>query len=237
MNKLVVVSGASKGIGFSIAKKFLQEGFDVAICARNEADLLTIKTDFEAKFPTQKVHILAIDMAVTAQCKAFGDFVIALNQPIAALINNAGYFLPGTIATEEEGTIESMITTNVYSAYHLTRKILPSLKQQAFGHIFNICSTASITAYTNGGSYCISKYALLGMSKVLREELKQEHIKVTSVLPGATLTASWGDFANTLPPDRLMDSEEVAQIIYDCFKLSKRTVIEEILLRPQLGDL
>lgn len=237
MNKLVVVSGASKGIGLSIAKKFFQEGFDIAICARNETDLQAIKTSLEQEKLSQKVHFFATDLSDKTQTQAFGDFVLRLKQPIAALVNNAGYFLPGGIASEADGTIESMINTNLYSAYHLTRKLLGSLQGQKQGHIFNICSTASIMAYTNGGSYCISKYALLGFSKVLREELKTEGIKVTSVLPGATLTDSWGDFGKTLPANRLMPPEEVAQIIYDCFKLSERTVIEEILLRPQLGDL
>jgi NADP-dependent 3-hydroxy acid dehydrogenase YdfG len=151
------------------------------------------------------------------------------------LVNNTGYFLPGQIQNEADGTIESMINTNVYSAYHLTRAILPSFIKQNDGHIFNICSTASITAYTNGGSYCISKFALLGFSKVLRAELLNTQIRVTSVLPGATLTASWD--GTELPAERFIKAEDIAEAVFGAYSLSKQTVVEEILIRPQQGDL
>ena len=103
------------------------------------------------------------------------------------------------------------------------------------GHIFMMCSTASITAYTNGGSYCISKFALLGLSRVLREEVKESGVRVTAILPGATLTASWE--GADLPPDRFMQATDVADAVWTACALPKTAVIEEILLRPQLGDI
>jgi short-subunit dehydrogenase len=110
------------------------------------------------------------------------------------LINNAGIFTPGSIYNEEDGLLQSMIETNVYSAYHLTRCLVPKMIEAKQGHIFNMCSIASLNAYANGGSYSISKFALLGFSKNLREELKPHHIKVTAVSPGAVMSDSWGDF-------------------------------------------
>jgi NADP-dependent 3-hydroxy acid dehydrogenase YdfG len=103
------------------------------------------------------------------------------------------------------------------------------------GHIFNLCSTASITAYTNGGAYCVSKFALYGMTKVLREELKPHGIRVTAILPGATLTASWEGV--DLPPERFIQATDVAKMIWSAYNLSPGAVIEEILMRPQLGDI
>jgi short-subunit dehydrogenase len=102
------------------------------------------------------------------------------------------------------------------------------------GHIFNICSTASKIPYINGGSYCVSKFALYGMSKVLREEMKTHNVKVTSVLPGATLTASWE--GTDIPAERFMPPEDVAASIWNAYSLSSRTAVEEIILRPQRGD-
>ena len=90
-------------------------------------------------------------------------------------------------------------------------------------------------AYENGGSYCISKFALYGMSKVLREELKESKIKVTSVLPGATFTASWE--GADIPEERFMKARDVAEMVYSTFKLSPQSVVEDLLIRPQLGDL
>ena len=125
--------------------------------------------------------------------------------------------------------------TNVYSAYHLTRGVIGAMMDNKKGHIFTICSTASIIAYPNGGSYCISKFALYGMTKVLREEMKPHNIKVTAVLPGATFTDSWQ--GTDLPEDRFIASKDVADAIWSAYCLSPRAVLEEILIRPQLGDL
>jgi hypothetical protein len=98
-----------------------------------------------------------------------------------------------------------------------------------------MCSIASIKAYPNGGSYAISKFALLGLSKVLREELKPFGIKVTAILPGATKTASWDGV--DLPDDRFMMAEDIAETVFAAYSLSSRSVVEEILIRPQLGDI
>jgi short-subunit dehydrogenase len=98
-----------------------------------------------------------------------------------------------------------------------------------------MCSIASIKAYPNGGSYAISKFALLGFSKCLREELKSFNIRVTAIMPGATLTASWEGV--DLPEERFMRVEDVADTIYGAYSLSGRSVVEEIIIRPQLGDL
>jgi short-subunit dehydrogenase len=107
--------------------------------------------------------------------------------------------------------------------------------QKGVGHIFNICSIASLNAYANGGSYSISKFALFGFSKNLREELKPKGIKVTSVMPGATLSASWDGF--DIDPNRIMEVNDVAEMILAASKLSSMAVVEDIVMRPQLGDL
>src|SRR6187551_1859801 len=98
------------------------------------------------------------------------------------------------------------------------------MKAKRSGHIFNMCSIASIMAYPNGGSYTISKFAMLGFSKVLREELKPWGIRVSAILPGATFTASWEGV--DLPEDRLMKPEDVADAVYGAYALSGRSVVE-----------
>jgi NADP-dependent 3-hydroxy acid dehydrogenase YdfG len=103
------------------------------------------------------------------------------------------------------------------------------------GHVFNMCSVASIQPYEHGGSYCIAKYALLGFTRVLREEMKEHNVRVTAILPGATLSDSWEDV--DLPPERFMPAEDIASCIYHAYALSPRTVVEDIVMRPQLGDI
>ena len=107
--------------------------------------------------------------------------------------------------------------------------------QRREGHIFTMCSTASIMAYPNGGSYCIAKFALYGMTKVLREELKEHGLRVTAILPGATLTASWE--GADLPAERFIRPDDVAEAVFGAWSLSPQAVIEELLIRPQLGDI
>lgn len=236
MNKLVVVSGGTKGIGYSILEIFLKNGFDAVICARNLAELNKVGKSLEEKY-NQKIHIFQADLAKKNEAQAFAKFVTELNIPVEVLVNNTGTYTPGQVFSEPDGQLETMIETNLYSAYNLTRGLVNEMISKKKGHIFNICSIASIIPYPNGGSYSISKYAMYGMTKVLREEMKPFGIKVTAVLPGATLTSSWGDFADTLPPNRLMNPDDVAEMVFSAYKLSASSVVEDIIIRPQLGDL
>jgi short-subunit dehydrogenase len=235
MNKLIVVTGGSKGIGRAIVEKFTAHGFDAVICARNQEELGKLQKLLESNHPAIKVYARSVDMADRQQVQSFAAFVSELNRPVDVLVNNAGYFVPGSITTEPEGTLESMIHANLYSAYHTTRGLVQGMKDRKSGHIFNICSIASIQAYDNGGSYAISKFAMLGLSKCLREELKEFGIRVTAILPGATKTASW-DGAD-LPDERFMKVEDIADTIYAAYAISGRSVVEEVIIRPQLGDI
>jgi short-subunit dehydrogenase len=235
MNKLIVVTGGTKGIGRAILEKFAANGFDVVTCSRNEKELIELETDFRKGFPAVKVFTKKVDMAEKIQVNVFTDFINSLSRPVDVLVNNAGYFIPGEISTEPDGTLESMINANLYSAYYSTRGLASSMKGKKDGHIFNICSIASIKAYANGGSYAISKFAMLGFSKCLREELKTFNIRVTAVMPGATKTRSWE--GADLPDERFMKIEDIAETIYAAWTLSKRSVVEEIIIRPQLGDI
>ena len=230
----IIVTGASKGIGRAIAEKFAAEGNTILICSRGEKSLYDTVNELQTKFPNSIIKGKACDMADKKSVLEFATWSLTQGSP-DILVNNAGQFLPGSIHDEADGILEQMIETNLYSAYHLTRAILPAMIQHASGHIFNICSIASLHAYANGGSYSISKFALLGFSRNLREELKPKGIKVTAVMPGATLSASWDGF--DIDPSRIMEVNDVAEMIYAAAKLSPMAVVEDIVMRPQLGDL
>lgn len=235
MRKLMVVTGGSQGIGRAIVSKFATEDFDVVTCARHAADLEVLKMQIEKSNPGARIFYKPTDMTVRSEVDAFASFVLSLNRPVDVLVNNAGYFVPGEISTEPEGNLESMINANLYSAYHLTRALVGQMKENRSGHIFNMCSIASIQAYPNGGSYAISKFALLGFSKCLREELKGFRIRVTAILPGATNTRSWAGAG--LPAERFIRPEDVANTVYSAHALSPHSVVEEIIIRPQEGDI
>lgn len=224
MKPLLLVTGGTKGIGRAIVDKFVDQGFEAIVCARSVADV-----EGPDRLP------FAADLSTREGVNRVLDFVRSLDRPVEVLVNNTGVFQPGQIHNEADGTFELLMNTNVASAYHLTRGLVGDMMARRQGHIFMMCSTASITPYTNGGSYCISKFALLGMSRVLREELKPHGVKVTAILPGATLTASWE--GTDLPEDRFMKPTDVADSAWAAYTLSKSAVVEEILIRPQLGDI
>ena len=232
---IIVVTGASKGIGKAVVERYAVEGHTVFICARNPEQLQAMANEITAKHPQSIIHTMAVDMSDKQQVIAFGNYILATAGSVDVLVNNAGSFLPGNTYIEEDGVLEKMINTNLYSAYHLTRVLLPTMMAAKNGHIFNMCSIASLQAYANGGSYSISKFALAGFSKNLREELKPHNIKVTAVYPGAVYTNSWS--GSGVDPNRIMQSVDVAELIYTASKLSPQACVEEIVLRPQLGDL
>jgi short-subunit dehydrogenase len=229
----IVVTGASQGIGKGLAAKFAAEGNTVVICSRSTEKLAATKKEIEQA--GARVIVKAVDMSKEEAVKAFAKELLEAGIVPDILINNAGTFLPGSLYNEEEGTLQKMIEVNLYSAYHLTRALLPSMMERKRGHIFNICSVASLKAYENGGAYSVSKWALLGFSRNLREEMKPFGIKVTAVCPGATMTASWE--GADIDPARIMEVNDVVEMVYAATRLSDKAVVEDIILRPQLGDL
>jgi len=235
MKKWLVVTGGTKGIGRAIVEKFASEDFNIITCARNTKDLKQLQSDFSSRYKNIELLTFKADLSKKEEVKAFLSFIKEQKVTIDVLVNNTGTYIPGQIHKEKEGVLEQMIETNLYSAYHISRGLVSGMIKKKKGTIFTICSTASIMAYTNGGSYCISKFALYGMTKVLREELKEHNIRVTAVLPGATKTSSWDGV--DLPNERFIKPEDVAESIFSAYSLSPNTVVEEILIRPQLGDI
>lgn len=231
----VLITGGTKGIGRAIAEKFAADGAHLAVCSRTASELEEMKTDFAERFPDSTLDTHTVDVSSKGQILEFAARVKAKWDRLDVLVNNAGVFIPGEILQEADGKLETMMETNLFSAYYLTRALAPVMVAQKSGHIFNICSIASLIAYPNGGSYTISKFALLGFSKVLREELKEKGVRVTSVMPGATWSASWE--GADLPEERLMPAADIGNLVFQIFKLSSTSVVEDIVIRPQLGDL
>ncbi len=235
MSNLLALTGGTKGIGLSIIRKFASAGFEIVTCARSEDKLKEMKMIITRDFAEARINYISTDLSKKEGAGEFVSFVRSLGKPVHVLVNSAGIFLPGQVHNEAEGNLEKLMQLNVLSPYHIIRGLIGKMITNGEGHIFNMCSTASITAYTNGGAYSISKYALYGMTHVLREEMKTKNIRVTAVLPGATFTDSWK--GTELPPERFMKPEDVAESVFNAWNISKSSVVEEIIIRPQLGDI
>ncbi len=231
MEKYAVITGGTKGIGHAICVRLASEGFNIATCSRSSEDLEVLRKELEPY--NIKVITRVADLGQKKEVWSFAQLIQNQWPHVDILVNNAGIFQPGEILKEPEGQMEEMVQVNLYSAYYLTRYLAKYFRSGS--HIFNMCSVASLIAYPNGGSYTISKFALLGFSKAIREELKRTGIRVTALLPGATWSDSWKGV--DLPEERLMDPQDIAGTLWAAYSLSSAAVVEEVVIRPQLGDL
>jgi short-subunit dehydrogenase len=221
----VVVTGGSKGIGRALVELFSGQGYQVLTVARHIDDLTSMNN----------VAAFRADLSKKKGVLDFCKWVKEKTKVVDVLINNVGIYIPGSVAEEEDVVFEKQMAINLNCSYYTCKGILPLMDGSEKSHIFNICSTASIQPYPNGASYCISKYAQYGLTKVLREELKERRIKVTAVLPGATYTDSWE--GTDLPLSRFIQPQTVAQLIWASYQVADFSVTEEILVRPLEGDI
>jgi short-subunit dehydrogenase len=230
MKQVAVITGGSKGIGLALVKKFLEQDFKVFAISRNLGNLDELQNEY-----SDNLIYLSADLSIKEENIRVANEISKATTKVDVLINNAGVFMPGQVSNERDGDYEIQMALNIGSAYHLTRALLPLMYHQETSYIFNICSTASETAYINGGSYCISKHALLGFSRVLRQELMTKNINVSAILPGATLTDSWT--GTELPAERFIKPENLAEMIFVFWLNRGNSCVEEITIRPVLGDI
>ncbi|SFC05196.1 Short-chain dehydrogenase [Flexibacter flexilis DSM 6793] len=226
--KIVVVTGGTKGIGRAIVEKFAREGFHVITCARNEIDLVALREEMRLNYGA-RVSTFAADLSDAAQVEAFGRAVLTYGTP-AVWVGNAGIYATGRLTEETPNVLSDLLAVNLLPNYILAQIFAPAMKQAAAGHIFTICSVASYKPIPDAGSYCVSKAALYGFTKVLREELRPHNIKVTAVLPAATLTSSWDDEPNK--PTNILQPTDIAESIWAAYSLSAQAVTDEIHLSP-----
>ncbi len=226
--KNAVITGATKGIGKAIAIKLAVSGYNIAVCARTEKDLIALQKELE---PTG-VQILTVvaDCSRKADVMNFFEKAKAAFTTIDVLVNNAGVFLTGNILDEDDNTFELQQQLNLNSTYYFSKYFGKIMRSQRYGHIFNICSIASVQTIENAGSYSVTKTAMLSLNNVLRKELADYNVKVTAILPGSTLTASWE--GTTINPDKFVQPEDIANSLYSILNLSSGVNVDEITLTP-----
>ena len=223
-----VITGATKGIGKAIAIKLASHGYNLSVCARTEQDLISLTN--ELKHTNVKIFSMVADCSNKTEVLAFCNFVSASFNSVDILVNNVGTFLPGNLLDEPDEAFEKQQLLNVNAAYYFAKYFGKIMRAQKTGHIFNICSVASIETNEHAGSYCVTKTALYSLNNVLRKELAQYNVKVTAILPGSTLTASWE--GTQLPPEQFVQPEDIANSLYSILNLSSGVNVDELILKP-----
>ncbi len=231
---VVVITGASQGIGASIAKVFAQEikGVRLALVARNERNLR--KTVVSCANAGATVEQFVCDVSNEAAVKGMSAAVLKRFKRVNVLINNAGKFEPTDFLKMSVTDLDRLWNANLRSLFLVSQTFAKGMVKQGSGHIFNMSSIAGQQAYAQGAGYCAAKFGVTGLSKVMRTELMTKGVRVTTVYPGATVSPSWD--GSGMDTTKMMPTKDVARAFYDIYRLSKNTVVEDIVLRPQGGD-
>lgn len=235
MKPVILITGASQGIGAAIAKVFAAEvpGARLALVARSEKNLRTVAR--ACLKHGANVGIFPCDVSAEAAVTAMARAVTKHFGPVDVLINNAGKFFGAPFLALKVADFDAQIAANLRSVFLVSSAFAPAMVKRGRGDIFNMSSIAGLQAYPNGAAYCAAKYGVTGLSAVMRAELKDKGVRVCCLHPGATVSPSWK--GSGVPAARMMPAGDIARAILDVYRLSRRTVVEEIILRPQLGDI
>lgn len=233
--KNVLITGATRGMGRAITIAFAHEGLNLAICSRNEAELQAFKQELQQLNPAIKVAIMAADCSIKTEVRAFAAYAEQQLGVVEVIVNNAGIYEAFSILDDGEDTFEKLININLMPAYELYRYFGKKLIAAHQGHIFNICSSASVNPVVEAGMYSVTKFGLYGLNKVMRLEMQPYGVKVTAVIPGSTLTSSWQGVQ--VDNSRFIMPDDIAQAILNAYKMSSGANVEEITIKPVFGQL
>lgn len=223
-NKVVIVTGASKGIGKAIALAFSKEGAMLAVCSRNLAEL-------NGKgLKNSDVLQIQADISKAEDCRKVVSQAIERFGRIDILVNNAGMYIGGKTESTEEENIESLIDTNAKGTIFMTRACLPYMIRQNSGHIINISSVSGLTGMKNEAAYSASKFAVTGFSLALQKDVREHGIKVSYICPGATHTF------DAKYPERLLKPEDVAEAVLFAASRPGNVLVNSLTITPLESD-
>ena len=230
-----IVTGATKGIGRALVLHLAANNYNVALCARNDEQVQKFVDELRSLYPALNFYGMSADFENLEDVASFAAFADEKMGNVDVLINNAGLYLPSNLMNEEQGFLSRQMTVNVYAPHYLSKFFSGKMKVNGSGHIFNICSIASIKPVGAAASYSVSKAALLSLTRILRDELTDTGISVTAILPGSTLTDSWS--GTTIPSDKFVAADDIAKAVVSCLSMSPGANVDEIIIRPLRGDI
>ncbi|MBP6126507.1 MAG: SDR family NAD(P)-dependent oxidoreductase [Leptotrichiaceae bacterium] len=222
MSRNIFITGASSGIGKSIAYSFGKNGDDLILCARRKEKLIEIKSDIERRYGVN-VHIYQLDVTKYDEVKKIVDTILKEVKKIDILVNNAGLAL-GLDKFQDYNImdIEIMIDTNIKGLLYVSREVIPNMVQNDTGHIINIGSTAGIYSYGGAAVYCATKAAVRYLSDGIRIDTIDKNIKVSTIQPGIVKT----DFSEV----RFHGNKERAENVYNGIEALKAEDIADVTL-------
>ncbi|RUT33454.1 3-ketoacyl-ACP reductase [Paenibacillus zeisoli] len=224
--KNALITGAGKGIGRAVAIALAKEGVNLGLIARTESDLKDLAQELQNEYSI-KVSIAPADISNSAEAESSAAKIKQELGSVDILINNAGIAKFGTLLEMDPEEWKRILDVNVMGTYNVTRAVLPDLVAQNSGDIINVASTAGERGFATGSAYCASKFALMGMTESLAQEVRKHNIRVTALTPSTVNT----DLASNAglkigDEDRMMQPEDVADLVLAALKLPARVFLK-----------
>jgi NADP-dependent 3-hydroxy acid dehydrogenase YdfG len=229
-DKIVLVTGASRGIGRVIALRFARAGADLVVAARSRGELQELGSEIQAI--GRRCLVMPIDLRDPADIHSLARQTIEHFGRIDILINNAGIGFWAPIAELTLDQYDEMFDVNMRAVFLLTQLVLPQMIERKKGHIVNIASTSSRWAYPEGTLYCASKFALLGFNEALAKELRTTGLRVTAICPGQVNTYL-GDNGPHSWEEGMLNGEDVAELALQAVTLPSHAIVTEMVVWPR----
>jgi 3-oxoacyl-[acyl-carrier protein] reductase len=226
--KVALVTGASRGIGFAIARRLGRMGARVAICGRDQAKLDSSASSLRA----DGIETLAVPADI-ARAEQISNLVQRTQQdlgPIDILVNNAGTGVFGPFHEFSEADWNRVLDTNLKSVFLMSREVAPEMIRRQTGHIINISSLAGKNTFANGAIYCASKWGLMGLSGSMAEDLRAYGIRVSAICPGSVATEFPGQGGKN--PSKILEPDDVAHAVAALVTQAAGSFISEVHIRP-----
>lgn len=232
--KLALITGGSQGIGLAVAHALADQGCNLILCARDRTRLERAQKELSEK----SVNVLTLTCDVQDPASVCGMFAAIQGkfEVLDIVVNNAGIAHPFRSTVELSATVwKDVIATNLTGTFLVCQAALPLM--QRGGTIVNVLSSSSKRAFPNLSAYTASKFGALGFTNVLREELRQQGIRVIAAIPGSTDTLIWETLWPDAPREKMMKPETVAEAIVAALKLPPESTVEELAIMPTGGPL
>ena len=231
--KVAVLTGAARGIGRAVAIELLNSGFFAALCSKNPRSAESLEAEISS-FAGSFI-ISSVDISVEDEIERFISVVAREKGRIDVLINNAGVVYTGPVEETGTGQWDEMMAVNARGTFLMVKHSLPLMHRGS--HIVNIGSNASKKGFPGWAAYCASKFAVLGFTNSLREELRDREIRVSAVLPGPTKTDIWDSLAGKWDSEKMMSPEITAKTVLSVINQPPGANIDEIDIVPSAGRL
>ena len=227
-HKVAIVTGATKGIGKAVALGLAQMNYRLAIIGRNEEELEQVANEIKKNSGLAALSF-QLDITNTVAVNEVVETIVSQTGRIDILVNNAGIYFDGTLSISE-ADFKSMLNTNLTAQLVFTKAVVPQMKKQKSGYIFNVASRSGKIGFAGSGGYNASKFGMVGLSESLYRELTPLGIKVTALCPGWVNTKMAFEAGTPLEPEQMIQPEDLMKTIQWLLTLSPGACIKEVVI-------